>query len=166
MQARSRWSDSHQLTLPAIRPGEAVSATIAETCTQGLGDVDVHEVKTDDTRNLASSPGTREVPRRQFRPDAQPRAGRYELSIDHAQRRGRSLIFCTARRNSGEQQVRRRKSANPSSLPLANTPRTSGFPHPGLAHIGRRSARTVLFFYRSLGRRKIEPRMRSHKGTT
>lgn len=42
-----------QLALPAICPAEAVSATIAETCAEGFGDVDVHEVETDDTRNLA-----------------------------------------------------------------------------------------------------------------
>ena len=38
--------------------------------------------------------------------------------------------------HSGEQHVRRRKSAEASSLPLGSILRTSGFPHPGLAQTG------------------------------
>jgi hypothetical protein len=46
------------------------------------------------------------------------------------------LARCTARRHSGEQHVRRRKSAELSGLPLAKTLRTSGLPHPGRAQTG------------------------------
>ena len=43
---------------------------------------------------------------------------------------------CTCRRHSGEQQVRRRKSVELSSLPLGKTLRTSGLPHPTRAQTG------------------------------
>jgi hypothetical protein len=51
-------------------------------------------------------------------------------------RRENRLARCILRRHSGEQQVRRRKSAAPSSPPLGRTRRMSGLPHPGLAHTG------------------------------
>lgn len=87
-------------------------------------------------------------PTRQRRSEFRPPIGLFDhLSRSHDSRRERHrlaawprcrkrLARLICRPHSGEQHVRRRKSAMPSSWPLGNVFRTSRFPHPGLAQTG------------------------------
>lgn len=96
------------------------------------------------TRRYARWP----FPTRQRRSESRPPIGLFEhLSRSHHSRRERHRLAAWPRRrkrvarlicrlHSGEQHVRRRKSAMPSSWPLGNVFRTSRFPHPGLAQTG------------------------------